>query len=140
MTQLCKLCHNPGKQYGTWHGRPVKTCTDCCERQKARYWKAKEADEPITPASFEEVIRWYQLTVSEADAVDLAARQVIIFRKWKKRNEAKKWPGPTAEAVVNATGKTPKRRAELLCAASLRLREILTDEGIEPRTFFNQHR
>ena len=134
----CALCRKPREEedYGLWHGKPKKTCNPCCERLKVRYWAKK--DTPST-VPFEALIEAYDLTEDEAHAVDLAAGQSISYRRFKRRHKRRRWAGPTAEQVLEPEGRTVRRRCELLLAASLRAREIIMADGLDPRAFFSSH-
>ena len=137
--RTCVLCgqDKPEAEYSLRYGRTKKTCDVCCERLKARYWVNKESESPIP---FDALIDAYDLTPDEVHAVDMAAGQSISHRRFMNRHKYLKWPGPSAEDVVDAIGETVARRCELLLVASLRARELVTENGLDPKTFFNARR
>ena len=130
----CVLCgqDKPEAEYSLRYGKPKKTCDVCCERLKARYWEDKE-----TPIPFDALVDAYDLSPDETHAVDMAAGQSISHRRFMNRHKYLKWPGPSAEDVVGAIGDTVVRRCELLLVASLRARELITEQGLDPKKFFN---
>ena len=138
----CAKCKReyPESDYGTWHGEENRTCEPCLRRVREIYSLKREA---YRRSMMAETVPWdaikkaYSLTTDEAHAVDLAAGQVIIGRRWRARNPRQRWPGQTAEAVVDALTDSVARRCQLLGAVSLRLRERLVLDGIEPAAFFN---
>ena len=133
----CVKCRHPKHEscFNTHHGEPTKTCTECLTHVAAKYHE--DAEERDAAIGFGVVQLAYRLTDDEAHAVDLAAGQAIIRKTWKRRNEGR-WPGPTAEAVVDAMAPDSEaRRRHLLIATSYRAREMLREQGLDPGGFFH---
>ena len=138
----CAKCKRqlPEDDYPIFHGKRTGTCEPCLRRVREIYSENREIKARSLMAGtipWEAVKKAYSLTPEESKAVDKAAGQIIASREWKRRHPGQKWAGKTAEAVVDAVGRTVARRCQLLGAVSLRLRERLMLDGLEPITFFN---
>ena len=135
----CAKCKRqiPEEDYPLFHGKRTGTCEACSARARELYHQNKPTADPIP---FDAVRAAYGLTDQEARAVETAVGQVLKQRRWKICNPRLKWRGKTAEAVVDAVGKTVTRRCQLLGAVSHRLKERLVADGIDPAEWFNWRR
>lgn len=135
----CVLCrrYKSESEFGFHHGKPTKTCKSCLEPALDRY--RKEREERLKPITFEVIRQTFHLTDAEAHAVDMAAGQVITRTRWKTRRKGEKWPGPSADMMIQAESPDDWiRQCELLQATTHRTREILYEQGIDPGNFFHR--
>lgn len=119
----CRTCHSryPPRYFPLWSSRRHDTCWSCIKRRR-RDKRLAELAEAVKP--WPVVIASFDLSPSEQHAVDLAAGQALIFEAWRNRHPGQPWPGPSAEAVVDAETSDEVRRRHLLAAASWRQREL----------------
>ena len=141
----CAKCKRqiPEDDYPIFHGKRTGTCEPCLRRMREIYSENREIKARSLMAGtipWEAVKKAYSLTPAESKAVDKAAGQIIASREWKRRHPGQKWAGKTAEAVVDAVGKTVARRCQLLGAVSHRLKERLVADGIDPAEWLNWRR